>query len=99
MIDFETYHHLRRCHFEDGLSAAQIAEKFTLNVKTVRKWLERPRFQPREKSRRRPSKLDPYKETILAWLEKHPYSGVQILQRLRREHGYTGGKSILNEYA
>jgi len=98
MIDFEAYLHLRRCHFEEGLSAAQIARKFAMNIKTVRKWLKRPRYQPRQKAARRASKLDPYKDLIVAWLEKHPYSGMQILQRLRREHSYTGGKSILNQY-
>src|SRR5215203_1001710 len=41
---------------------------------------------------------DPYKETILAWLEKHPYSAVQIFQRLCAEHGYTGGRSVLGDY-
>ena len=63
----------------------------------MRKWLKKKRFEPR-RALRRPSKLDPYKELIVAWLEKHPYSGAQILQRLRQEHGYNGGKSILNEY-
>jgi len=98
MIDFETYHELRRCRDELGLNPVQIAAKLGLEVKTVRKWLAKKRYEPRRRGARRSSKLDPYKETILAWLEKHPYSGAQILQRLRADHGYTGGKSVLNDY-
>lgn len=98
MIDFATYHELRRCQSELQLTPAQIAARLQLEIKTVRKWLARARYEPRARRTRRPSQLDPYKETIVAWLEKHPYSGVQILQRLRAEHGYTGGKSVLNDY-
>ena len=75
MIDFETYHELRRCRDELGLNPVQIAAKLGLEVKTVRKWLAKKRYEPRRRGARRSSKLDPYKETILAWLEKHPYSG------------------------
>jgi transposase len=98
MIDFETFHQIRRCHHEEMLSAAQIAVKLGLNIKTVRKSLRQVRYEPRKKPAKRASKLDPHKDLIVAWLEKHPYSGEQILQRLRRDCGYTGGKSILNEY-
>lgn len=98
MIDFEIYHELRRCRQELHLSSLQIAAKLKLDIKTVRKWLAKVRYEARARPARRASQLDPYKETIVAWLEKHPYSGVQILQRLRAEHGYTGGKSVLNDY-
>ena len=98
MIDFETYHEVRRCRDELRLNAVQIAAKLGLDIKTVRKWLAKKRYEPRRRPARRCSKLDPYKPTILARLEKHPYSGVQILQRLRADHGYSGGKSVLNDY-
>src|SRR5260221_403493 len=98
MIDFETYHELRRCRQELQLTPVQIAEKLKLDIKTVRKYLAKVRYEARARPARRASKLDPYKEIILAWLEKYAYSGVQIFQRLRAEHGYTGGKSVLNQY-
>jgi transposase len=47
---------------------------------------------------RRPSKLDAFKPTIQRWLERHPYTATQIMQRLRSEEGYTGGFSILKQY-
>src|SRR5258708_8845129 len=75
-----------------------MAARSGLNIKTVRKWLDKARYEARSKTAKRPSKLDPYKDLIVCWLEKHPYSATQILQRLRTEHGYTGGRSILQEF-
>ena len=59
-------------------------------------WLARARFTPR-RSRPRPSKLDPFKPSIMRLLDSHPYSAQQIFQRLREE-GYRGGVSILRDY-
>src|SRR5439155_1799095 len=78
VIDFDTYHQVRRLGRELNLTAAQIAAQTGLNIKTVRKWLDRPRYEPRRKGPRRSSKLDPYKDLIVSWLEKHPFSGMQI---------------------
>jgi transposase len=98
MINFETYHEVRRLSRELNLTPAQIAAKSGLNIKTIRKWLDKPRYEPRSKGAKRTSKLDPYKDLIVSWLEKHPYTGMQIFQRLRSEHGYTGGRSILQDF-
>ena len=98
MINFETYYEVRRLSRELNLSPSQIAAETGLNIKTIRKWLDKPRYEPRSKAPRRTSKLDPYKNLIISWLEKHPYTGMQIFQRLRAEHGYTGGRSILHDF-
>ena len=98
VINFETYHEVRRLSRELNLIPSQIAAETGLNIKTIRKWLDKPRFEPRSKATRRTSKLDPYKDLIISWLEKHPYTGMQIFQRLRAEHGYTGGRSILHDF-
>jgi transposase len=45
----------------------------------------------------RPSKLDPYKDTIVRILEDHPYTAAQIRNRIKGE-GYAGGYSILKKY-
>jgi hypothetical protein len=89
MINFETYHEVRRLSWELKLTPAQIAAKTGLNIKTIRKWLDKARYEPRSKGSKRPSKLDPYKDLIVSWLEKHPYTGMRIFQRLRSEHGLT----------
>ena len=98
MIDFDTFHQVRRLGRELNLTPQQIAVQTGLNIKTVRKWLDRPRYELRRKGSRRSSKLDPYKDLIVSWLEKHPFTGMQIWQRLRSEHGYRGGRSILHDF-
>ena len=60
-------------------------------------WLARTRFTRRRSSQARPSKLDPFKPSIMRLLDTHPYSAQQIFQRLREE-GYRGGVSILRDY-
>jgi transposase len=99
VISFETFHQIRLLQQQEKLSAEQIAQRLGLDVKTVRKWLRKKRYQPRQKPLRQSlTKLDPYKDLILAWLEKHPFTGAQIFERLRCEHGYSGGKTILNDF-
>ena len=71
------------------LTVAQIARNVSLDARTVRRWLDEPRFRARATAAR-PSKLDPYKDYIVRLLEHHRYSAVQILQRLR-EAGYDAG--------
>jgi transposase len=44
------------------------------------------------------SKLDPYKTLLQRWLERHPFTATQLLQRLRAETDYPGGYSILSAY-
>src|SRR6202158_2221755 len=89
---------MRALSRELNLTPGQIAAKTGLNIKTIRKWLDKPRYEPRSKGSQRCSKLDPYKDLIVSWLEKHPYTGMQIFQRLRSEHGYTGCRSILHDF-
>ena len=97
MIDFDLYTKIHFLHHQDKLTGQQIAQKLSLNPKTVAKWLARDRFEAR-KSKGRSSKLDPHKALIRSWLEKHPYSAQQIFQRLIGDCGYNGGYSIVKAY-
>ena len=94
MIDYETYCRIRQFHGEGGLSFSQIGRELGLDPETVAKYARLATF-PRRSATRRASKLDPFKATISRWLERHPYSAVQIFQRLQSEEGYTGGPSIV----
>lgn len=96
MIDYETFCRIKHLHEQDGLRPAQIAQALSLDPRTVHAWLQSARFRPRQGTRR-PSKLDPYKRTIQQLVETHPYTAVQIYQRLR-EAGYAGGLTILKDY-
>lgn len=96
MIDYETFARIKDFHDREGLQSGQIARKLGLNRRTVAKWLAEPRFRPR-RTPPRTSKLDPYKATIVRLLETHPYSAVQVFQRLR-EAGYPGGITLVSDY-
>ena len=96
MIDYENYLRIKTCHERDRLNPSQIATKLSLDVRTVEKWLSLPRFLQQRRIQRK-SKLDPFKAQVVQWLESHPYSAVQILQRLR-DQGYVGGYSIVKDY-
>ena len=96
MIDYQTFHQIRHLRDEEHLSAAQIAQALALDERTVSKWIDVEKYQPRQTGKRQ-SKLDPFKSTIVRLLAQHPYTAKQLLQRLK-EGGYAGGYSILKEY-
>ena len=96
MIDYETYCRIRLCHRERGLNFSQIGRELSLDPETVARYARLATF-PRRSPVRRAGKLDPFKPAIIRWLEHHPYSAIQIHQRLCREEGYTGGLSIVKE--
>ena len=49
MINCETYHEVRRFNRELKLTPAQFAAKSVLNIKTIRKGLDKPRYEPLSK--------------------------------------------------
>lgn len=96
MIDYETFQQIRLLHDQKNLKASQIALELNLDPKTVQKWVNVRRYRPREQSKRT-SKLDPFKNQIVALLERHPYSAQQVLQRLQ-EQGFDGRYGIVKEF-
>ncbi len=96
MIDYETYVQIRNYFETDGLNYSQIADELALDQRTIARWANEKRYQPR-KSTPRKSKLDPFKNDILRMLEKHPYTAAQIVQRIK-EDGFDGGKTIVEDY-
>ena len=96
MIHYEIYCKIHDYSQRHGLKVSQIAQELGLDTKTVAKWINVKSFKPRQATARR-SKLDPYKDQMVRWLESHPYSATQIFQRLK-EIGYDGGYSIVTDY-
>lgn len=95
MIDYETWCRIRDALERQRLNHTQAAHALGLHRQTIAAWADRPwrrRAQPA-----RASVLDPYKGRIVGWLDAHPYSAVQIVQRLR-ECGYGGGITIVRDY-
>ncbi len=96
MIDYELFARIKNYHEQKGLNAAQIARELFLDPRTVARWLAQKGFQPR-KPTPRPSKLDPFKDSINRMLEAHPYTATQVFQRIQEE-GFAGGYSIVKRY-
>lgn len=99
MITYEIYCKIRALHQEGKLNFRQIGGDLGLNAETVAKYARAATFQKCDGARRikRASKLDAFKPVITRWLDRHPYSAMQIFQRLGAE-GYTGGVSIVKDY-
>ena len=96
MIDYAMYSKMMHLKRNEGLNAAQIADALAVDVRTVRKWLRRNAFAPRT-GLQRAGKLDPFKREIGRLLEAHPYSAMQIHQRICQQ-GFTGGYTIVKDY-
>lgn len=96
MINYETFCKIHDCYDRQGLTIPQTARALGLHPETVAKWVRIKQYRPRRGVQRR-SLLDPYKDQIVRWLESHPYSVQQILQRLQ-EQGFSGGYTIVKQY-
>jgi transposase len=106
MKTVEIYARVRRAVLVDGMSRRAAVREYGLARKTVHKMLEYsvpPGYQ-RQKPVRRP-KLGPWQGVIDAIIEddkqrpcKQRHTAKRIFERLRVEHGYTGGYTIVKDY-
>ena len=106
MHTVEFYAVVRRAVFVEGISRREAARRFGLARKTVRKMLEFsvPPGYRRQQPVQRP-KLAPYLgiiEQILHGDARQPrkqrHTAKRIFERLRAEHSYTGGYTIIKDY-
>jgi len=102
----EVYARVRRAVQVDGLSVRQAAREFGLSRQSVRKMLAfaAPPGYRRKKPVQRP-KLGPWVGVIDAILEhdesqpkKQRHTAKRIYDRLKEEHGFTGGYTIVKDY-
>ena len=106
MYAVDLYGRVRRaCHVE-GMSKSAAARLFGIDRKSVAKTLEHsvPPGYRRSKPPVRP-KLDPFIPIIDQILEddrrqlkKQRHTAKRIFERLRDEHGFTGGITIVTDY-
>ena len=106
MYSVELYNRVRRaCHVE-GMSKSEAARMFGIDRETVSKILKHsvPPGYRRSKPPVRP-KLDPFIPVIDQILEddkgrlkKQRHTARRIHERLRDEHGFTGGITIVTDY-
>ena len=103
MKTVELYAMVRRAVLVEGMSRRAAAREFGLACKTVSKMLEysAPLGYRRQKPVRRP-KLGPWQGAIDAILEddkqRPRHTAKRIFERLRAEHGYTGGYKIVKDH-
>ena len=97
MISYPTFCRLRQLRDQDRLDISQIAAELRLHRQTVATWIDRTEYRQRATKRVRPSKLDPFKDTIARLLSRFDYTSSQLYSRLKEE-GYTGGYTILGKY-
>jgi hypothetical protein len=81
-----------------GKSISEIARQTGHDRKTIRRLL-REGTQAARKPRQISSKLDPFREYLLArMVSEDPVSNAEVLYDEIRELGYRGGRSILKEF-
>jgi transposase len=83
---------------KQGLSIKAIARKLGLSRNTVRAALRRDGPPERAPQGRPPSKLEPYKDYLVARLTEFPELSVEALLDEVRELGYEGQISILKDF-
>ena len=85
----------RHQHFVDGVPKKELARKFGLNVKTVRRALAREELPIRREAAPRPCRLDPWRERIRGWLEEDPrITAKRIRTLLKPEAGAVPERSV-----
>ncbi len=102
----ELYGQVRRAVYVEGISRREAARRFGIDPRTVAKMLafSVPPGYRRSRPPARP-KLDPFVGIIDRILEedkgqpaKQQHTSKRIFERLRDEHGYTGGITIVRAY-
>lgn len=83
--------------YHRGVSIKEIARQTGLSRNTVRKAI-REENVPRYERPPVPSKLDPYKDYLLARLDEYPRISVEKLFTEIKNQGYDGGRTILADF-
>jgi transposase len=106
MFKVELYGRVRRAVLVDGVSQRTAAREFGISRKSVRKMVafSVPPGYRREQPVKRP-KLDPWVGVIDAILEddkqrptKQRHTAKRVWERLKEEHQFTGGYTIVKDY-
>jgi transposase len=107
MLNMTQINHIRDW-YRDGMSIRSIAQKMSMDRKTVRKYINMSSFSPEQPTiRPHESKLDPFKEFIETALEndrsvweKQRHTATRLHNRLKKEFGdeYTCSYPLVQRY-
>jgi transposase len=95
MIDRHTVFEIHRMA-RDGDCPSKISKNLNITRKTVKKYLKTP--NPARVNIKRESKLDPFKEEIVALLEKDSSLSSSVIYQRISKLGYRGKTTILKDY-
>ncbi|MCP4003666.1 MAG: IS21 family transposase [bacterium] len=73
---------IRHMHIVDGVPKKEIARRLGLDIKTVRRAVERETAPTKRESPRRARRLDPWREQITGWLLDEPKISAKRIGRL-----------------
>jgi len=96
---------IRRWHLRDGMPIREIARRTGLSRNTVRKYLASKDLEPAYPSRKSPSKLDSYEETLTNWLFRESRRHRKQRRTVKRLYkdlvglGYTGSYDRVAAFA
>ena len=95
MIRVSQWAEIRQMHMAQQIPKKEVARRLGVNVKTVRRALERTEPLARRESPRRERRLDPYREQIVAWLKQEPKLTAKRIRRLLLpETGPVAGRTV-----
>jgi transposase len=97
VVGVEQWAEIRRLYFVERLSIKEIVRRTGHGRNTIRRAL-RSVEAPRYRRRWRPSKLDPFRDEVHRLLRSDPRLPGKRVRELLAEHGYDGGKTILDDY-
>jgi len=97
MVGVEQWAEIRRAHFIEGVGIRALARRTGLDRQTIRRAL-RSGAPPRYERAPVASKLDPHKEEVHRLLRAEPRMPATRIRELIVEAGYTGGRTILDQY-
>jgi transposase len=97
VVGVEQWAEIRRLYFVGRLSIKEIVRRTGHGRNTIRRAL-RSGVPPRYRRPRRPSKLDPFREEIVRLLRSDPRLPGKRVRELLEEQGYSGSKTILDDY-
>ena len=96
---------IRRWHLREGMPIREIARRTGLSRNTVRKYLASHELEPAYPSRKSPSKLDSYEETLTNWLFRESRRHRKQRRTVKRLYkdllllGYTGSYDRVAAFA
>ena len=97
MLNVEQWAEIRRLHFTQKVGIRELARRFGVHRKTIRRAITSA-DPPRYARPRRASKLDPFTDEIHRLLKDDPRVPVVRMRELLAPFGYTGGETILKDH-